>query len=160
MDGGEIKFYRSNGIYGFLSNLHPTPVLIGDREFPTAEHAYQFVKPKDPKVAEWLAQCPKPNVVSTTAHALLFFEVDPSWKDIKLDRMWNVLVEKFTKNQELRKKLVETGTADLVEDSKTDAFWGIGARGKGKNVLGRMLMALREQLHGGGISTENPVVVE
>jgi predicted NAD-dependent protein-ADP-ribosyltransferase YbiA (DUF1768 family) len=34
----------------------------------------------------------------------------------------------------------------LIEDSKIDAFWGIGSRGKGENMLGVLLMELRSEL--------------
>jgi len=34
----------------------------------------------------------------------------------------------------------------LIEDSKMDGFWGIGAKGNGKNMLGRLLMEVREQI--------------
>jgi predicted NAD-dependent protein-ADP-ribosyltransferase YbiA (DUF1768 family) len=33
-----------------------------------------------------------------------------------------------------------------VEASKTDAFWGLGKKGNGKNMLGVLLMELRDEL--------------
>lgn len=50
---------------------------------------------------------------------------------------------KFDQHPELKGKLMATGEAEIIEDSKTDAFWGIGKKGTGKNMLGKMLMELR-----------------
>ncbi len=58
--------------------------------------------------------------------------------------MKEVLNKKF-QNPELKEKLLSTGTAILIEDSKTDNFWGIGKKGEGKNMLGKLLMEIREQ---------------
>ena len=39
--------------------------------------------------------------------------------------------------------LLETDNAILIEDSKTDSFWGIGKLGRGKNMLGKLLIKVR-----------------
>lgn len=75
----EIRFYRATGPYGWLSNLYPTPFAFGDRVWLTAEHAYQFGKPRDPAVAEWIVSAPKPHLVAVAAHALLRFDVREGW---------------------------------------------------------------------------------
>lgn len=48
-----------------------------------------------------------------------------------------------------------TGDEELVEDSvqnsdpaHRDAFWGNGPDGTGKNMLGKILMKIREELKG------------
>lgn len=35
---------------------------------------------------------------------------------------------------------------EIVEDSPIDSYWGCGADGLGKNMLGKLLMKLREEL--------------
>jgi predicted NAD-dependent protein-ADP-ribosyltransferase YbiA (DUF1768 family) len=40
------------------------------------------------------------------------------------------------------------GDEDLVEASPVDAYWGTGAGGTGRNVLGRILMETRATLRG------------
>ena len=64
---------------------------------------------------------------------------------VKVERMRMVLRKKFDVHdrRELWQKLQDTGDAVLIEDSKTDAFWGIGKRGTGKNMLGNLLMERR-----------------
>jgi predicted NAD-dependent protein-ADP-ribosyltransferase YbiA (DUF1768 family) len=45
----------------------------------------------------------------------------------------------------LRKLLIETGDALIVEASPTDGFWGAGADGKGQNLMGQLVSQLREK---------------
>ena len=56
-----------------------------------------------------------------------------SIKFYRVDRMHRVLKVKFS-DTELKEKLLETGTSILIEDSKTDPFWGIGC---GRDHSGR-----------------------
>lgn len=142
-----ILFYRAVGKYGFLSNLYKIPVTFEGKTFPHSEAAYQFGKASDPDVAEWLIAAPKPHLCAAAAHSLLPFDIRENWNLIKVDRMHRVLKEKF-KNGDMMMRLIETGQAQLVEDSKTDAFWGIGKKGNGKNMLGLLLMSVRGEIQG------------
>lgn len=138
-----IKFYRATGQYGFMSNLYRCEIAIDGKVFRSSEDAYQYGKPKDVAVAEWLISAPKPHLCAIAAHALLYWDIRPDWKTLKLGRMRAVLKAKFDQNIELKGKLMATGETEIIEDSKTDAFWGIGKKGTGKNMLGKMLMDLR-----------------
>ncbi|PWN36623.1 DUF1768-domain-containing protein [Meira miltonrushii] len=65
--------------------------------------------------------------------------------------MRTVLLLKFSQNTTLTKQLLRTGDAELIEDSPTDAFWGIAAGGgrqvgAGRNELGKALMRTRESI--------------
>ena len=42
--------------------------------------------------------------------------------------------------------LISTGERPLLEDSAKDYYWGIGAEGNGKNMLGIILMEIRNLL--------------
>jgi predicted NAD-dependent protein-ADP-ribosyltransferase YbiA (DUF1768 family) len=46
-----------------------------------------------------------------------------------------------------------TGDAELVEDSPTEPFWGIGPDGQGANWAGKVLMEVREKLRINQIGT-------
>ena len=144
--GDDIRFYRSTGEYGYLSNLYKVPVTFEDRTFRCSEDAYQFGKPKDPAVAEWIISAPKPHLCAAAAHALLGFDIVPEWSTKKVPRMARVIDAKFRQNRDLRKKLLETNPRSLIEESNTDAFWGIGKKGNGHNMLGILLMATRNEL--------------
>lgn len=139
-----IIFYKAAGEHGFLSNLYEQPLIVEGVVFPSAEHAYQYAKIKDPETREWVMQAPKPHLVSILAHGLFAWNIVSNWSKIKVQRMRAVLEAKFS-DIDLFHKLVATGNRALVEGSRTDAFWGLGARGKGKNMLGVLLMEIREK---------------
>ena len=96
--------------------------------------------------AEWLISAPKPHLCAMAAHGLMAFDIRPDWQAIKVDRMRDVLRAKFNQHEDLKQKLLDTGDAILVEDSKTDRFWGIGKKMNGKNMLGELLMKIRDEL--------------
>jgi ribA/ribD-fused uncharacterized protein len=138
-----IRFYRACGPWGFLSNLYPCEVRFEGRTFQSAEHAYQFGKPRDRAVAEWLLAAPSASLCAQTAHALLPRQVRENWSEMKVPRMRAVLLAKFDQNPKLADRLRATGAAQLIEESRTDAFWGVGRKGVGKNMLGTLLMETR-----------------
>lgn len=57
-----------------------------------------------------------------------------------------VLRAKFSQHTDLMQMLIDTGDAQLVEDSPNDAFWGIGRDGAGQNQLGLLLQEIRAEL--------------
>ena len=61
--------------------------------------------------------------------------------------MYQILKSKF-QNPELSKLLLETGDCELIEGNTWgDQFWGV-CKGVGENNLGKLLMKVREELHG------------
>jgi ribA/ribD-fused uncharacterized protein len=64
----------------------------------------------------------------------------------KVEVMRRAIRAKFRQHAELAAALLATGTAELVEDSSSDRFWGSGADGKGINWLGRLLVEVRGEL--------------
>jgi len=83
------------------------------------------------------------------AHGLYTWDIAPNWSKTKFDRMRGVLYAKFTQHPELRELLLSTGNARLVEvatvDNDVNRLWG-EVNGKGKNMLGVLLMELRDKL--------------
>lgn len=145
-----LEFYRSNEVpYGPFSNLYRRPFIFEGREYPTAEHAYQAGKPAKESVREWILSAPSPALLAMAAHGLYTWDIVSNWSQIKFDRMRAVLRAKFTQHQDLRDLLLSTGSAELVEagrvDNAVNRIWG-EVNGKGRNMLGRMLMELREEL--------------
>lgn len=146
----EIRFYRSNEKpFGAFSNLLRRPVKFEDCVYPTAEHAYQAGKARSTKVRDWILSAPSPALAAMAAHGLYTWDVVSNWKEIKFDRMRGVLRAKFSQHEDLRQLLLATGSARLVEagrvDNAVNRLWG-EVNGKGTNMLGKMLMELREEL--------------
>lgn len=68
------------------------------------------------------------------------------WEEIKISVMEALLRQKFCDARTgLGRMLVDTGDQDIVEgNSWGDRFWGVD--GTGKNILGKLLMHIRDDL--------------
>jgi len=146
----EIRFYRSNEKpYGVFSNLYRRPIIFEGQEFATAEHAYQAGKARKKAVRDWILNAPSPGLLAMAAHGLYSWDIVSNWSQIKYDRMRGVLRAKFTQHEDLRKILLSTGEARLVEVDKVDntvnRSWG-EVNGKGLYMLGVLLMEVRAEL--------------
>lgn len=153
MTATEIRFYRSNEKpYGAFSNLFKRAIRFQGREFPTSEHAYQFGKARKPEVREWLMAAPSPSLLAMAGHGLATWDIVPGWSQMKVNRMRLVLTCKFAQHDDLRDLLLSTGVARIVEvgtaDDEVSRFWG-DADGRGRNMLGVLLMAVRADFHAG-----------
>lgn len=54
---------------------------------------------------------------------------------------------KFAQHADLRAILLGTGDGEIIENAPRDYYWGCGATGTGKNMLGIILMETRAALH-------------
>lgn len=146
----EIRFYRTNEKpYGAFSNLYRRDVMFDEEVFATSEHAYQAGKARKPAVRKWLMEAPSPSLLAMAAHGLYYWDIAPGWSKTKFDRMRAVLRAKFTQHTDLRRLLLSTGDARLVEtatiDNEVNRLWG-EVNGVGRNMLGALLMELRDEL--------------
>ncbi|MBX3642050.1 MAG: NADAR family protein [Rubrivivax sp.] len=146
----EIKFYRANEEpYGRFSNLFKRSIVFEGETFETSEHAYQAGKARKPQVRAWILAAPSPALVAMAAHGLYWWDIRSDWSKIKFDRMRDVLRAKFTQHADLRELLLSTCDARLVEaatvDNPVNRTWG-EVNGVGKNMLGKLLMEVREEL--------------
>jgi hypothetical protein len=60
--------------------------------------------------------------------------------------MRDAVLAKFTQHPEIGKILLETGDAILIEHTVNDSYWADGGDGSGKNMLGIILMEVRNKL--------------
>ena len=60
--------------------------------------------------------------------------------------MRDALRAKFSQHPDLKAMLLATGTAEIIEHTANDRYWGDGGDGTGKNRLGELLMELRTAL--------------
>lgn len=149
----EIRFYRaSERPYGALSNLYRRDIVFEGEVFATSEHAYQAGKARKPAVRKWLMEAPSPALLAMAAHGLYYWDVAPGWSTHKFERMRAVLRAKFTQHLDLQELLISTGNARLVEsatvDNEVNRLWG-EVNGTGRNMLGVLLMEIREEFHVG-----------
>lgn len=152
----EIKFYRaSEEPYGRFSNLYKRPIDFEGETFETSEHAYQAGKARRPQVRQWILSAPSPALLAMAAHGLYWWDIRSDWSKIKFDRMRDVLRAKFLQHADLKQLLLATGDARLVEaatvDNPVNRTWG-EVKGVGKNMLGKLLMEVREELRAAAIA--------
>jgi ribA/ribD-fused uncharacterized protein len=74
-------------------------------------------------------------------------KIREDWEDVKLDIMYQLVKEKFSRGP-FRTMLLRTENMILEEGNNWgDKFWGVSLKtGKGENNLGKILMRVREEL--------------
>jgi|SRR3989344_6148102 len=139
------------------------PVLFYEREFyvfsnfssfavewkgvlwMTSEHAYQAAHFTDEAMIEKIKNARSAHDSKKLVEANQG-KKRPDWKDIKLQVMEEIVRAKLSQHAYIQKKLLQTGSREIIEDSPKDAFWGWGPNKDGNNHLGKIWMKLREEL--------------
>lgn len=141
----ELKFYNEWEPYGELSNYFVRPMVVDGVLWPAVEHYYQAQKTLDTMWQKRIHDAATPaeaKVLGNSAECIY----RPDWDTWKLMAMRKALFAKFTQHADLRQMLLDTGDRVLHENSMVDYYWGIGEKGNGLSMLGKLLMALREEL--------------
>ncbi|MCC2248918.1 NADAR family protein [Virgibacillus sp. AGTR] len=135
----KVESFR--GEHYFLSNFYPATVVYDGVCYENNEAAFQAQK--QPERAKEFASLP-PNEAKRLGRRV---KLRPDWESVKNDIMADIIRAKFTQNENLRKKLIETNHAELIEGNHwEDTYWGV-CRGNGRNELGQILMKVRSELH-------------
>jgi len=142
----EIRFYRVNRPYGWLSNFSPHALDLDGRRWPTVEHYFQAMKFKDAGRQDEVRNAGSPAEAKRRGQRRGLRE---GWHEVRDEVMRRAVEAKFEQHPDLADKLTATGDAHLIEDAPKDYYWGCGARGTGENMLGRILMEVRARLRTG-----------
>jgi ribA/ribD-fused uncharacterized protein len=138
---------KFEGDYAFLSNFYPIPggVEYDGVIFPSVENAYQAAKcPIDKRDREW----EKFRYISSAQAKKLGrrLPLSDNWESNKRSVMYLLVLRKF-QQPDLKKMLLDTGEAELIEGNWWgDRYWGV-CNGKGLNYLGKTLMIVRDSLN-------------
>ncbi|MBK8269234.1 MAG: NADAR family protein [Planctomycetes bacterium] len=137
------KISEFQGEHRFLSNFWPATVVFEGITYPTSEHAYQSAKTLDMAERRRIAALATPSGAKREGRAL---PLRADWEQVKFEVMERVVRDKFTRNADLREKLLATGDATLEEGNTWgDRVWGV-YEGQGENRLGKILMKVRDEL--------------
>lgn len=147
----ELIIDSFKGDYDFLSNFFLATIRWEDEWYPSNEHAFQAGKTEHPDERRWVAAAPTPGAAKRRGRRVT---LRPGWdEEIRYHVMYDVLWTKFTTHLDLGKRLLDTGSATLVEGNYWhDNVWGDCRCGRatcartGDNYLGRSLMRLRATL--------------
>ncbi|MEO1287129.1 MAG: NADAR family protein [Chloroflexota bacterium] len=140
-----IYFYTTGEAYGEFSNFSRHGFELDGHYWKTSEHYFQAMKfegtPYYDKVRE--ARTPKE---AAKLGRRRDFPLRKDWEDVKDDVMRRAVLKKFQTHQSLKELLLSTGDEEIVENAPSDYYWGCGYDGSGKNMLGVILMEVRQQL--------------
>lgn len=147
-----IVFRKTNEIFGGLSNMAPGfPIEINGNQIRTSEALYQACRfPHLPKLQRTIIEQRSPMTAKMKIKSYLG-ESRPDWEIIRAKIMrWCLRVKCANNLKKFGALLFATEKRPIVEESQKDEYWGAKTVGNdmlvGANVLGRLLMELREEL--------------
>lgn len=144
-----IRFYSVADEYGEFSNFAEYPIRIDGESWPTTEHYFQAQKFDDTAYRQRIRRASSPMEAARMGRDRRM-KLRRDWESAKVSVMHAALLAKFSQHENLRAMLLSTGNARLVEHTDNDDYWGDGGDGRGRNMLGQLLMRVRETLAAAG----------
>ncbi len=154
------KFYKYDPLVNYHANMTQSYLIYdgydtpGYIEFSSAEQAMMFAKAiifGDFEMSEKILQEKHPGKIQTLGRQIKKFDQN-YWNSINFDLLSLINYEKFSQDENLKEFLLSTGNLILAENSD-DMIYGTGIKDEydcnkwpGENLLGRVLMQVREQL--------------
>lgn len=139
--------------YRFLSNFHLCDVYFEGIVYPSSEHAYMSAKTHNTQIKDKFSKdfnglaggILTPREARNLGQTI---ELRPDWEEVKYDMMLAIVFDKFWRNKDIQKLLLDTGDKYLEETNHwNDVFWGYSwQKQTGQNNLGKILMKVREIL--------------
>jgi N-glycosidase YbiA len=140
-----INFYSVSDEYGCFSNFSPHPIKLDGKIWPTSEHYFQAQKFEADEYREQIRKQKSPMIAARMGRDRKK-RLRRDWESKKDDVMRKAVRAKFEQHDDIRAVLLGTGSAKIVEHTENDSYWGNGGDGSGKNMLGRILMQIRDAL--------------
>ena len=151
-----VGFTSTAAEWGLLSNFAKTPMVVNGVEFVCIEQMFHYIRlNSETERAEYLKVSPG-MALKMKAKAFAKRGVERSdWKDIAVDVMRFCLNHKYASSEAFRKELERSKGKCIIEDEsnrpkKKPDSWGAvfdPATNEyyGKNIMGRLLMELRDK---------------
>jgi len=140
-----INFYTTKDDYGCFSNFSRHPVKLKGYVWKTSEHYFQAQKFAGTSHENEIRKTDRPMEAAKMGRDRSR-PLRKDWDSVKDNIMREVVYAKFTQNEDCKKVLLSTGDAKLVEHTENDSYWADGGDGSGKNMLGIILMEVRERI--------------
>lgn len=154
-----ICFHNPNEENGFLSNWYLSDFIADGIKFSSMEQFMMYQKAicfHDTAVAKQILDTEEVARIKELGRLVSGYD-DNIWNGMRQIVVYEGLLQKFSKNSILGKKLKDTGNAILAECAVRDCVWGIGlsmkdpkrldfSQWRGKNLLGYTLMAVRNKI--------------
>jgi len=139
----QIFFYEHN--FYIFSNFSSFQLEWKGELWPTSEHVYHSEKFDDKDLKERIRN-------TRSAHDSLKLAQEnkdkyrKNWDEVKLKIMKEILHAKVAQHHYVKKKLLDSGNRELIEDSWRDSYWGWGPNKDGENHLGKLWMEVRDEV--------------
>ena len=154
-----IGFHNPSEDYGFLSNWYLSDFRIDGIEFSSMEQYMMYEKALcfgDEKIAKEILAERDVARIKELGRLVSGYD-DHIWNGIRQIVIYEGLMAKFSQNDSLKSKLLDTKDCTLVECAVKDSIWGIGlsmtdqrrfipSEWQGHNYLGYALMMARDKL--------------
>jgi ribA/ribD-fused uncharacterized protein len=146
-----VYFRKTHDDWGGLSNMASGyPIQLNNTLIRNSEVLYQaFRFPNFPEIQKEIFNEVSPMTAKMKSKKYLSISRN-DWNKVRVSIMRWVLRAKLASNfQKFSQLLLNTGHQTIVEYSSKDDFWGAYLKEEvfvGQNVLGRLLMELREEI--------------
>lgn len=141
-----ILFYSTREQpYGCFSNFSAHGFELDGVWWPTSEHYFQAQKFAGTSYAEQIRQAHSPKEAANLGRQRTF-PVRADWEQVKDETMRRAVLRKFETHADIRAILLATEDEEIIEKTTTDHYWGCGTDGNGRNMLGQILMQVRQTL--------------
>lgn len=145
-----VVFHKTKEAFGGLSNMAAGfPLEVGGVSIRTSEALYQACRfPLNPELQHLIIGERSPMAAKMRGKPFRN-ETRADWDEVRVAVMrWCLRVKLLQNWTTFSKLLAETGDRPIVEQSRKDRFWGAvpidSHTLEGQNVLGRLLVELRE----------------
>lgn len=150
-----IGFTTTAAEWGIFSNFAKTPMMVNGIEFACVEQMFHYIRlNSETERAKYLKLIPNMGLKMKAKTFAKRGVERADWRDIAVDVMRFCLNHKYQNSAEFRKALSDSEGKSIVEDEsnrpKKPDSWGAvldAATNEyyGKNIMGRLLMELREK---------------
>lgn len=154
-----ICFHNPEEENGYLSNWFLSDFTVDGIMFSSMEQYMMYKKAvlfQDQKTAEKILRTDDVAEIKALGRTVRNFD-DKIWINSREAIVYKGVYEKFCQNPELLKRLKDTGDDMIAECAVKDRIWGIGLsmkdedrfhpeRWKGQNLLGKILMRVRDEV--------------
>lgn len=140
-----IYFYGINDQYGCFSNFSQHGFVLDELYWTTSEHYFQAQKFVGTHHLEQIRLAKMPRDAARMGRDRKR-PLRPDWEQVKDDIMRKAVLRKFETHADIREVLLSTNDELIVENAPRDYYWGCGKDGSGKNMLGQILVEVREIL--------------
>jgi len=131
-----------------LSNFYMVQFQMWGKVFKSLEHAYQWRKAVflDLDHVAWeIMEASTARDAKRIADQKLNTH-GSDWNIFKKDCMYDLLLAKMDQCPQMKTSLLESGHEQIIEDTNHE-YWARGSKGQGLNMLGTLLMIIRDGLY-------------